>query len=649
MADSDSNSDAVEDSGDDKSTDRGDPVSKETLIDESAESKNTEPAHKLANPDILGSEFETGEFQAVDEKDEVVSDCEEETDRAPDEDVRQADLPTKVLPKAEKQPSDPYDDLETRDVTVLSDDWRKRADEVSKAMEDDTEVIDEWDDDGGLADSVQSSMLPEESQEVIGPVVNAGREAFHSWAALRLEQRLKHFDDLRNEMVLHRNDYVPSLASALGRPMVETLCGEYLPVLDALHTIEETVSPLLVSTPGVEAGIGVQGAQAQASMKPWGVVLIAAPTWGAFGVPLVMAIDALATGNAVIICGQDIHPRANDMMQRLLRRAEFPDGLVQVVTGGTETLVALCNSCPDKVISLRDINCTERLGGICAAKGISFSASRNTKDTMIVAGDADLERAATAAVWGAYAAGGATLGSIERIIVADELFDEFRVKFIDSLRNMNSHHAQLASLKDVVDLRRFNHVLEDLVTKGGRVTYPAGEKPGRWIHWKGAVLENVGSKCLAATQRLQGPGVALYRTGDCLEELRVLLKQAPVGQLAVLGTPGKRAREELLSMSIPALLFGEPWVFGVTSGGSMTGPSLIRTLCGPALMLRPTIQVTSSEDGNRVSWFPYADDKAHALMDTIETIYSTNFGKRLKGNIKRAVNSSQRRILNGDL
>ncbi|MEE9312063.1 MAG: aldehyde dehydrogenase family protein [Planctomycetota bacterium] len=633
MSDNEANPDTVEDSGDEAENS----ALEDTVAEEPAE-------NKLTNPLVPGSEFETGRYPAVDKDTD-------DTDQASDEDAIQArEIPTKVIKKNEISiSSDPYDDLETREVPALTDDIRAKAEAAAASMEDSAEVVDEWDDDGGLADSVQSSMLPAETKEILGPVITAGRNAAQDWAGLRLEQRLEYFERLRKEMVSYRNDYVPSLASALGRPMVETLCGEYIPVLDALLTIEETISPLLVATPGVEPSRGAHGARAQASMKPWGVVVIAAPAWGAFGLPMVMAIDALAAGNSAVICGEDVQPRANDMLQRLMRRAGFPDGLVQIVIGGTETLMALCNDRPDKVLCLRDEHCCEKLGAICAKKGISFTASGHNKDTLIIAGNADLDRAATVSVWGAFAAGGAPIGSIERIIVADDLFDEFRMKFIERLRNMNSHHAQLASLKNVVDMRRFNHVLQDVVTKGGRVTYPAGENPGRWIHWKAAVLENVPSGSKAATQRLQGPGVALYRAEDCIHELRILLKQAPVGQLAVLGTPGKDARASLEALSIPALMYGEPWVFGVAMGGSMVGPALIRTLCGPSIMLRSTIKVVSLEDGTRVSWFPYADDKAHALMDAIEPMYSPEFSKRLKGGIKLAMNSSQRRILKGEL
>ncbi|MDC1141645.1 aldehyde dehydrogenase family protein [Planctomycetota bacterium] len=616
------------------------------------------PENKLASPLAPGSEFETGAFEQVPDEFDTISDADEdpaekeETDRAPDEDViSEPELPTKIVAKTgtDAAGKDPFDDLETREVPMLSDDVRAKADRAAAEVDGGAEVVDEWEDDGGLADSVQSSMLPEDTKEILGPVVAAGRRALTDWSALRLEERIDYFDLLRNEMVVYRNDYVPSLASALGRPMVETLCGEYIPALDALLTIEETISPLLVGTPGVEAGRGTQGARAVAAMKPWGVVLIAAPKWGAFGVPLVMAIDALAAGNAVIICGEDTHPRANDMLQRMMSRAKFPEGLVQVITGGTETLMSLCSDRPDKVICLRGDTCREKLGMICAQQGIDFSAIGQTKDTLIIAGDADLDRAATVAAWGAFAAGGAPVGSIERIIVSDALFDEFRMKFIDRVRNMNSHHAQLANLKDIVDQRRFNHLLEDVVAKGGRVTHPAGESPGRWIHWKAAVLENVSPKSMAATSGLNGPGVALYRAEDCIAELRILLEQAPVGQLAVLGRPGKAARASLEALPIPALMFGEPWVYGVAAGGSMVGPALIRTLCGPAMMLRPSVKIVAPEDGTRVGWFPYADDKAHALMDAMEPMYSLDFKKRLKGNIKLAMNVSQRRILDGKL
>ncbi|MBK8205820.1 MAG: aldehyde dehydrogenase family protein [Planctomycetes bacterium] len=552
--------------------------------------------------------------------------------------------------------ADNFDDLETREVPVLREEWRDRAAKVAESLGETAEVVGAWEDDEGdssLAHSVAVASgafpLPENERPaaIAGSVLEKAREAQRAWAALRFEQRMPKFDALRKELVFQRGDYVPSMATAIGRPMVETLTGEYIPVLEALRTLEDIFPPLLVEWHAGAAALAADGQSACVRMVPWGIVVVVNPPMAPFGFPMAVAIDALAAGNAVIVCASEQHPRVSETMRKMFQRAGFAEHLVQVVSGAPETVLATIDAAPDKFIFFGDTEVAAKLSARCTSLGVEFQHVRPGKDTLLVLPDAPLDRAVHAAIWGAFASGGLLPGSIERVVVAASLYDQFRMRFVEAIRAMNSHHAQLATIGESFNPRRFQMLMDDAVAHGARATWPAGEEPGRWIHWKAVVVENVGATAKLSRERLEGPGAALYRSEKPADDIRSLLSQAPAGTLSVLGKPSRELRTELERMPVARLLFQD--VFPSTAGSrSVLGPELPRTMCSPASMLRPMVVGDGDPVAGRVGWFPYTDDKAYALMEAIEAAYGLETGKRIKAALRLALNPSKRKLLRGD-
>jgi acyl-CoA reductase-like NAD-dependent aldehyde dehydrogenase len=530
-----------------------------------------------------------------------------------------------------------FDDLETREVPALSDDWKKRAAEVAESMGESAQLVDAWGDEGdaSLAASVAAASgevpLPkDDTREVAGPVLQKARNAQAEWAKLRFEQRLPFFDALRGEMVGQRGDYVPAMATAIGRPMVETLSGEYLPVLEALRTLDEIVPPMLVEQHSAGPPATHGGISACVRMAPYGVVLI-------------------ANGRNSPFCGAESHPRVNETMRKLFRRANLPENLVQVIGGDVETMRVIVEAGPDKFIFEGEEDIASKMAMRCAAAGCELQVIRKAKDMLVVLASADKDRAITAALSGAFGSGGLRHGAVERVIVEESIFDEFRMRFIDAIRTMNSHHAQLATINDGFNPRRAQMLIEDAIARGARVTYPAGEEPGRWIHWKAAVIEALPAKAKLSTERFEGPGCALYRTAAPADEALTLLHTLPANNISVFGAPDRELKAKLETLPAARVAFNEVLLGGTAaSGGVPLGNDMPRSLCGVQSMVRPKLVLNSEDDGRRISWFPYTDDKAFAMMDAMEAMYGTQASKRMKAAFKLALNPTMRRLIKGE-
>jgi succinate-semialdehyde dehydrogenase / glutarate-semialdehyde dehydrogenase len=589
--------------------------------------------HKPVSPDRPGSRDETKVF-------------------GPADDDPEGEESTAMMTRKQA-----FDDLETREVPSLSDDWRKRAAEVAESMGEAAEVVEAWGDEGdaSLAASVAAASgevpLPRdgEKHEVAGPVLQKARAAQAEWAKLRFEQRLPFFDALRGEMVAQRGDYVPAMATAIARPMVEALTGEYLPVLEALRTLDEIVPPMLVEQHSAGPPATHYGTTACVRMVPYGVVLIVNGINSPFAFPMTLAIDALAAGNAVVICGSENHPRVNETMRKMLRRSGLPEDLVQVIGGDAETMRVMVEAAPDKMIFEGDEDVAAKMAARCAAAGCELQIVRKAKNLMVVLASADMERAILAVLSAAFGSGGLRHGAVERVIVEDSIFDEFRMKFIDAVRTMNSHHAQLASINDAFNPRRAQMLIEDAIARGARVTYPAGEEPGRWIHWKASIVEALPPKAKLSTERFEGPGCALYRTTTPADEALNLLRILPANNISVLGQPDRELKAKLEALPAARTAFNDVMLSGTAAGGGVPlGSDTPRNLCGPHSMVRPKLMVHTEDEGRRIGWFPYTDDKAYALMDAMESMYGTQAGKRIKAAFKLVLNPTMRKLIKGE-
>jgi acyl-CoA reductase-like NAD-dependent aldehyde dehydrogenase len=431
--------------------------------------------------------------------------------------------------------------------------------------------------------------------------------------------------------------------------MVEALCGEYLPVLEALRSLPDVLPQLLFDQHGATAPFTAQGARALVRNIPWGVVVIFTPSDAPFALPLVLACDALAAGNAVVLCPGERHPRVTENIRKLFVRAGFPDGLVQVMGGQWRDRRGLLDGGPDLVVFEGDTAQAEHIARAGAEHGFGVRIGRVTKEILAVLPGCDVGAAVAGTLWAAYAGGGFARGRVERVVLHTSLYDEFRMRFMDGLRTLNSHHAQLAEIADSLNQARFQKLMSDAVEKGARVTWPAGEQPGRWIHWKGGVIENLPDRALASLERIEGPACALYRADDVVAETLRLHRLSPAATVSVMGTPSREARAALEQLPVARVSLGEPVINGgAFAGGGADGLNLPRAGAGPRMMLRPQVLHESGTDPARISWFPYTDDKAYAIMDAIEAEYHTDRARRIKARLRLGLNGHKRRLLRGE-
>ena len=170
--------------------------------------------------------------------------------------------------------------------------------------------------------------------------------------------------------------------------------------------------------------------------EPYGVVGVIAPWNGALAVAGSCVAPALAAGNAVVFKPSELAPLAALRFGELCLEAGLPPGLVNIVPAGPEGGDALVRH-----PGIRKVHFTG--GGITARKVIASAAVNLTpvvtelggKSANIVFADADLlSAAAMAAHQGPLMQSGQSCACASRILVHDEVYDEFTGLFLERIR-----------------------------------------------------------------------------------------------------------------------------------------------------------------------------------------------------------------------
>ena len=253
---------------------------------------------------------------------------------------------------------------------------------------------------------------------------------------------------------------------------------------------------------------------------PKGVVGIISPWNYPFTMALCDGLPALLAGNAVVA-----KPDAQTMLSallaaELLEQAGFPRDLWQVVAGpGPEIGPAIVERA-DYVCFTGSTGTGRLIARGCADRLIGCSLELGGKNPLLVLRDADLEKAAEGAVRAAFSNSGQLCVSMERVFVADQVYDRFVERFVARTQAMTLGSTMewgndMGPLISKAQLETVTAHVEDAVAKGARVL--AGGKPrpdlGPYFY-EPTILEGVVPDMKCFGQETFGPVVSLYRFHD---------------------------------------------------------------------------------------------------------------------------------------
>jgi alpha-ketoglutaric semialdehyde dehydrogenase len=294
----------------------------------------------------------------------------------------------------------------------------------------------------------------------------------------------------------------------------------------------------------------VPNRQAMTIRQPLGVagLIIAANTpianvaWKVF--------PALLCGNGAVLKASEDAPETALVFARLAAEAGLPPGVLNVVQGyGEEAGQPLVGDRRVAVVSFTGSTAVgrmiarvagERLAKVCLELG--------GKNPLVVCDDADLDRAADAAVLSAFSNAGQRCAAGSRLIVFEGVYERFRELVVERARAQKVGPDDEHDFGPVINEHQLESMLAavERAKQAGATVLTGGERLARPGFFIGpTIVEDPAPDSEISSTELFGPITTLHRVGD-FEEAVALANASPYGLTAAIWTASVHRAQEFV-------------------------------------------------------------------------------------------------------
>jgi len=473
--------------------------------------------------------------------------------------------------------------------------------------------------------------------------VRAATEAFPTWSILSLKDKKNIFVQAKAILLKRGEEAAALISKEKGSPHPESMMSEIQGGLEALDYYGKNIKTLLKPRKADHHVTYFSHKKSEYAFHPLGPTLIISPWNYPFIIPVVEVLSALSAGNTVILRPSSSTPFAALLLGEIFLEAGLPPGVLNVV----------CCRIPqaEELITHPDIHSIMFTGSAATGKRVMELASRNLtnvvlelggKDPMIVLEDADLDRAARGAVWGAFTNCGQVCSSIERVYVHQSVAAEFIDKVVALSKNLKvgdplEAGTDVGPLAVPAQLDIVEDHIQDAKEKGAHILV-GGEKvkdvPG--YYFKPTVLTQVDHSMKIMTEETFGPVLPIMTVSD-VEEAVNLANDSDYGLTASVWTRNKKLSSQLskrlhvgsVTINDHLFSFAEPGALwgGVkhTGIGRSHGPYGILELVNIKY-----ISQDFSKKKTQLWWYPYGEDLMQLLKVSMNVFHHSRFWGKIR-------------------
>ena len=361
--------------------------------------------------------------------------------------------------------------------------------------------------------------VPIFSAAEVDAAVARARVAAETWSTRTFAARNEELDAFRHALAAAADTIADILHRENGKPELEALTEVMMSLGHLKHAVaraETAMAPKKVS-----AGL-LANFRATISYAPLGVVAVIGPWNYPLNTPMGSIAYALAAGNAVVWKPSELTPLVALEIEKIAKQTFALPDLLQVVTGAGPTGAALAKAAVDKI---------SFTGSAATGKRVMLAASERLtpvlmelggKDPMIVSDDADLEKAAEAAVYGGLTNAGQACISVERVYVAESVHDKFVDEVVKQVRDLKvgGDDGDLGAMTSEAQVKIVKDHLDDAIAKGAKVlTGGPNAITGSFI--QPTVLTGVTHQMKVMTEETFGPVIPIQKVKSVDEAVRL--------------------------------------------------------------------------------------------------------------------------------
>jgi succinate-semialdehyde dehydrogenase/glutarate-semialdehyde dehydrogenase len=248
-----------------------------------------------------------------------------------------------------------------------------------------------------------------------------------------------------------------------------------------------------------------------AAITPWNFPVM---------IPMEYVGPGLATGNAIIIKPPEFTSWALLEMAKVFEEAGVPPGAISVIPGAGEVGESLVTH--DGIDAIGFTGSSATGARIVSQMGLKRSIMEMSGNgPTIVTADADIRKAAEAAVYGAYYNAGQVCVATERLIVLDEVHDEFVEASLKAAEDVRlgdpfDQATNMGPLNNEATAAKMDRHMADALERGAEVLVGGKRATGHPtdLYYEFTVLDHVPEGSLVSQEESFGPVLPILTARD---------------------------------------------------------------------------------------------------------------------------------------
>ncbi|MAV59285.1 MAG: hypothetical protein CMG07_04965 [Candidatus Marinimicrobia bacterium] len=274
------------------------------------------------------------------------------------------------------------------------------------------------------------------SKNEISDIIDIASKKASNYNHSSFYTRTQNINRLRKSLIQNMDDFIDIICKETGKKYEESLTE----ILTSVEYMKYAVKilPSTLKPKKRKSGI-LFNKRASISYEPHGVAALITP----WNYPLILTItpitDALLAGNTVVIKPSEQTPFTVKLIKELWDSCSNEPDLLQVVYG--------CGDVGNEIVKSKKTNIVSFTGSTVVGRKIAETCATllkpvilelGGKDPMIILDDANIERAANAALWGGLSNAGQTCTSIENIFIHSSVKKQFISFLKDEIKKLDT-------------------------------------------------------------------------------------------------------------------------------------------------------------------------------------------------------------------
>jgi acyl-CoA reductase-like NAD-dependent aldehyde dehydrogenase len=261
--------------------------------------------------------------------------------------------------------------------------------------------------------------------------------------------------------------------------------------------------------------------------RPVGVWVAVTPWNFPVMIPMEYVGPGLATGNSLIVKPPEFTCWALLEMAKVFDEAGVPKGAISVIPGAGEIGEALVTH--DGVDAIGFTGSSATGARIVSKMGLKRSIMEMSGNgPTIVTSDADITRAAEAAVYGAYYNAGQVCVATERLIVLDEVHDEFveaalKASEVVRLGDPFDDETNMGPLNNEPTAQKMDRHMADAVERGAEILVGGKRASGHPtdLYYEFTIIDHVPEESAVSQEESFGPVLPILTARDDADAVAV--------------------------------------------------------------------------------------------------------------------------------